>query len=119
MAARASYDTLSRFIDFAAPARAPPVALARRLVLGSIAVTRAVLRPNPGIGLGAAQLTVALQQSGPFRMEWRTPGSDRIESELIVPGRAHINASDPPFWQRWRGSSEGRRVGQECGSTCR
>src|SRR3546814_6085424 len=103
MAARASYDTLSRFIDFAAPARAPPVALARRLLLGSIAVTRAVLRPNPGIGLGAAQLTVALQQSGPFRMEWRTPGSDRIESELIVPGRAHINASDQPFWQRWRG----------------
>src|SRR3546814_14294034 len=36
-------------------------------------------------------------------MEWRTPGSDRIESELIVPGRAHINASDQPFWQRWRG----------------
>src|SRR3546814_5688969 len=36
-------------------------------------------------------------------MGGRTPGSDRIESELIVPGRAHINASDQPFWQRWRG----------------
>ena len=90
-------------IDFAGSARATPVALAHRLSVGTVALTRCTLHPNPGRRIGAVQLTVAVHQGAPFRMEWRMPGSDRLQQRLITPGTVHITSSNQPLWQRWRG----------------
>src|SRR3546814_11535847 len=89
-------------IDFAGPSRATPVALAHRLSVGTVALTRCTLHPNPGRRIGAVQLTVAVHQGAPFRMEWRMPGRDRLQQRHITPGPVPITSR-----------SEGRRVGNE------
>jgi AraC family transcriptional regulator len=88
-------------IDFASAAPSPHVSYSTRLPLGEVTVTRGILTPNPGITLGATQLTVAMHRGAPFEMEWRDAESDKLRRKTVEIGDTHINAADRPLFQRW------------------
>lgn len=89
-------------LDFRRPDRSP-VCFRNRIDHERLVVGDCVLDPNPGTSIGARQLTLVVHHGPPHRMEWQTPGSDRLRRRLIRPGDVHINPGNRPFFQRWPG----------------
>ncbi|HEY5338607.1 MAG TPA: AraC family transcriptional regulator [Rhizomicrobium sp.] len=74
-----------------------------KLRFGGVTLTRGELNPNPGAYLGTAQVTVVIHEGSRFRIEWRAPGSDKTQSNIVSRGCAHVADARIPFWQRWNG----------------
>ena len=92
----------SHLVDFSSSLPDPALSYHRRMRFGEITLARYILRPNPGIDLGAEQVIVARHCGQPVRLEWRTPDSDALRSQLILRGDVHIKSAGEQFWQRWR-----------------
>ena len=70
---------------------------------GGFHVARGILSPNPGLRLGASQLTAVIHEGEAFEMEWREPDTGRLHNAVVRPGSVHIHPADRPFYQRWSG----------------
>lgn len=73
----------------------------RRIQLGDIVVADSLVAANPGMPLGGSLFTVTIYRGPTQRFSWRTPESDRLRSQMLVPGSALIDAAGEPWWVRW------------------
>jgi AraC family transcriptional regulator len=89
------------FVDDASAAPSPDFGFGKRLDIGSIALACGTFRPNPGAPIRFSKVTVALHASGPLRLDWRPPESDRMRSPLIADGQALMVGAGLPVWKRW------------------
>ncbi len=90
-------------VDFAAPYPDYDLTYAERIIHSGISVSRCTLPPNLGQMIGATQLTIAVHEDEPLKMEWRLPGAVDTEQRTILRDMAHINPADHPVFQRWSG----------------
>lgn len=89
-------------IDFSYPLSTERLSVERHLSQSDLHIVRGFLAPSDGVLLGAAQSSVVVHKGEPFDMEWRSPGSDRLQTQRVEFGDVHINPGDTPFFQRWR-----------------
>jgi AraC family transcriptional regulator len=94
----------TELIDYSSGVAPRSLSYAGRFSYGSVTVSRCVLGPTGGVKLGSTQLTVALHDGPPLDMEWRLPGSERLERRPIVRGDVHIHPPDELAFKRWRGT---------------
>ncbi|MDE2166276.1 MAG: helix-turn-helix transcriptional regulator [Alphaproteobacteria bacterium] len=73
----------------------------RRIQLGGIVVADSLVAASPGMPVGGRLFTVAIYRSPAQRFSWRTPESDLLRSQMLVPGSAFIDAASEPWWVRW------------------
>ncbi len=86
------------FTDAAAPSGFTP---AVRADAGGVHVARGRLAANDGARLGAAQLTLAIVESGAFDFEWRPGDGADLNSTPLLPNAALIVPPDNPCTCRW------------------
>lgn len=91
----------TELIDFSHPVSTNRFQINSRLSESGVHVIHGSLAPHEGGHIGAAQLSIVVHKGEPFEMEWRLPGSDRLQSKTIEFGDIHINPGDNPFFQRW------------------
>lgn len=72
-----------------------------RLAAGGVHVSRGRLAANDGARLGAAQLTIAVIESGAFDFEWRPSDGAEQRSAALLPNAALIIPPDHPCTCRW------------------
>jgi len=89
-------------VDFSHPVSTGRLSKDAHLSHSGVHIVRGTLSPHDGGEIGAAQLSVVVHKGEPFDMEWRLPGSDRLQTKRIEFGDIHINPSDTPFFQRWQ-----------------
>ncbi len=90
-------------IDFGSPAPARGLKALRRVTAGRVTLANGTFEPLDGTR-GTSHVTVAIHCSEAFTMERRIPGSDRLQSSIVGPGRAHVIGARLPFWHRWETS---------------
>jgi len=91
-------------VDFGSNRPSRKIQLREKLGFGGVTLARGELRPNLGAYLASPQVTVVIHEGAPFRMDWRTPGSDKVRSSPVSPGCAHVADAGLPSWQRWEGT---------------
>lgn len=94
-------DDAMELVDFSHPVSTDRLSVNARLSHSGVHVVRGVLEPKEGGEIGAAQLSAVVHMGEPFNMEWRLPGSNRLQVRRIEFGDIHINPGDTPFFQRW------------------
>lgn len=95
-------DAKSDLIDVASAASSEKVRFDDHLRAGKVALARCTLQPNHGAFVGWAQVTTAIYDGASFRMDWRSPESDRVQSSLVADGRAILADAGLPMWKRWQ-----------------
>jgi AraC family transcriptional regulator len=73
----------------------------KRLSFGAVELARCQSKPAEGRFLLPTGIGVAIHEGAPFEMEWRGPGSDRIQASTVAHGNAHIVDGRLPFWVRF------------------
>ena len=91
-------------IDFGSAPATSKLTFEDRLGSLGVILTCGSLRPTEGLHVRSAQITVAIHERTPFRMDWRTAESDRLRSAVIAPGQVHIGDGRLPFWVRSKAS---------------
>jgi AraC family transcriptional regulator len=92
----------SRIVRSQSPIR--PLVVEDRLGLGGIALVRGSCQPTEGLRVCSSQVTVAIHEGEPFRMDWRA-ASDRLWSNEIVRDHAHVVDARLPLWVRSHAST--------------
>jgi AraC family transcriptional regulator len=87
-------------IDFRSTPPIRTLVFKDRLTLGGITLVRGSSRPIEGLRVRSPQVTVAMHEGETFRMDWRGPDSDRLRSNKIARGHAHVGDARLPFWVR-------------------
>lgn len=88
-------------IDFARPVHTNEFQLDAHFSHGGVHLVQGTLAPHESGLIGSPRLTIVVHNDKPFDMEWRLPGSDRLQSARIEYGAVHIDPGDHPFFQRW------------------
>ncbi len=86
-------------VDFTDADAPSGYAAALRLAAGGVHLSRGRLAANHGVELGAAQLTIAVVESGAFDFEWRAGGG--LTSAPLLPNSALIAPPGRPCCCRW------------------
>ena len=94
----------SDLIDVASAAASEKVRFDGHLHAGNVTLARCTLQPNHGAYVGWAQVTAAIYDGASFRMDWRSPESDRLQSSIVADGRAILADAGLPMWKRWQTS---------------
>src|SRR5690606_19642806 len=88
-------------IDFARPVHTNEFQFDAHFSHGGVHLVQGTLAPHESGLIGSPRLTIVVHNDKPFDMEWRLPGSDRLQSARIEYGAVHIDPGDNPFFQRW------------------
>jgi len=91
-------------IDFKSTPTSRTIAFGEQLRCGAIAFVRGNSQPIDGFWIRSPQVAVAIHESETFRMDWRLAESDRLRSNEIARGHAHVGDGRLPFWFRSRAS---------------
>jgi AraC family transcriptional regulator len=91
-------------IDFKSTQAIRTLALKDQLDFGAVVLVRGTSQPIEGFWVRSPQVTVAIHESETFRMDWRSAESDRLHSNEIARGHAHVGDGRLPFWFRSRAS---------------
>jgi AraC family transcriptional regulator len=91
-------------IDFKSTPTSRTIAFGEQLRCGAIAFVRGNSQPIEGFWIRSPQVAVAIHESETFRMDWRLAESDRLRSNEIARGHAHVGDGRLPFWFRSRAS---------------
>ena len=86
-----------KIIDFARPVRTNEFRLDARLSYGGVHLVHGSLAPHESGLIGAPRRTIVVHDDKPFDMDWRLPGSDRLQSARIKQSDVHIDPGDNPF----------------------
>ena len=91
-------------IDFKSTSTSRTIVFREQLEFGAIAFVRGTSQPIEGFRVCSPQVTVAIHESETYRMDWRSAHSDRLRSNEIARGHAHVGDGRLPFWFRSRAS---------------
>ncbi len=91
----------AELIDFSYPLSTHRLRLEASVSAGGVHVLQGSLAPHLEGLIGGTQLSIVVHSGDPFEMEWRLPGSDRLQGARIEFGDAHINPADTPLFNRW------------------
>jgi len=91
-------------IDFRLTPAIRTLAFKDRLGFGAVAFVRGISCPIEGLSVRSPQITAAIHESETFRMDWRSADSDRLHSNEIARGQAHVGDGRLPFWFRSQAS---------------
>ena len=89
-------------VDHASPGAPQKARFERLQQTRRASLIRCTAGPNHGHTISLNQITVAIHDGAALEMEWRTPGSDRLRSDIVSHGRVSMGDADVPFWARWR-----------------
>jgi len=91
-------------IDFKSTPTSRTLSFRDQLGFGAVAFVRGISQPIEGLRVRSPQITVAVHESETFRMDWRSADSDRLHSNEIARGHAHVGDGRLPFWFRSQAS---------------
>jgi AraC family transcriptional regulator len=91
-------------VDFGSNGPFRKIQFGEKLGAGGVTFVRSALRPNPGAYLASPQISVIMHEGAPFRMDWREPGSDKMQSSAVSQGCVHVTNGEVPAWLRWEGT---------------
>src|ERR1700724_1692770 len=91
-------------IDFASRPPSRGLEFNARLSVSAVTLTHFTSRPIEVRHLGAAQITVAIDDGATFDLDWRWGESDRLRSSTVSHGRVHVGDGRLPLWVRCNAS---------------
>jgi AraC family transcriptional regulator len=98
------WDVRHDLIDFSSSEPSRRFTLNERLSFEPVTLAYCTSHPVEGRYLGATQVIVAIHDGKAFEMDWRGAESDRIQSNIVSHGQAHVGDARLPFWVRYRAS---------------
>ena len=81
------------------------VAFHDRVGSGGVVFVGGKSDPIEGLLVRSSQVTVAIHEGEPVRMDWRPSDSDLLHSKEITRGDAHVGDGRVPFWVQSHGST--------------
>jgi AraC family transcriptional regulator len=85
-------------INFKSTRPTSHVALHDRVGSGGVILVRGSSHPIEGLLVRSSQVTVAIHESETLRIDWRPCDSDRLRSNKVARGDAHVVDGRLPFW---------------------
>jgi AraC family transcriptional regulator len=98
------WDVRHDLIDFSSSEPSRGFTFKERLSFGSVTIAHCVSQPVEGRFLCSPQVIVAIHDGKTFDMDWRGAESDRIQSNRVLDGQAHVGDARLPFWVRYSAS---------------